>query len=394
MVSRINGFALSRWERGPEGEGTLRIISADDHVLETPDVWTARLPKKWADRAPKLVSRPDGGQSWVIDGRMTAGPTAAPWPGLGPVNGPRTWASVPKAGYEPSERLQLMDREGIAVSVLYPGVGGIGGEALGRIAEPELETACVQAYNDWLLDVWAKASDRFVPQCVVPVSSPEAAAAEAERSVKRGHRGIVMPCAPMHLRPGAPHIHDKKWDVLWAAAQALDAPVCWHSGSDAVILLPIYSAFTPEEAHAFEMVRGPISSAQPLVFFLLSGIGERFPKLKMVFADTTIAWVPSQLELCEHQSRKAMLQEREGMKVTPTEIFRRQCSVSLSYDSVGLAMREAIGVDNILWHSEFPMPATTWPDSARAIEQNFNGIPVKDRERVLSTNAARLYKIA
>jgi len=202
-----------------------------------------------------------------------------------------------------------------------------------------------------------------------------------------------MPPAPMHLRPGAPHIHDSRWDPFWATAQDLGVPVCWHAGADSAILLPLYAGFTAAQARAFEMVRGPIASAQPLVFFLLSGIGERFPRLRMVFADTTIAWVPSQLELCEHQARKAMLREREGMQVGPTEIFQRQCYVSMSFDRAGLELRTAIGVENILWHSEFPLPTTTYPGSRQLIERTFAGIPEAERDRILHGNAARLYRL-
>src|SRR5207249_4902927 len=117
------------------------------------------------------------------------------------------WSDVPRAAYVPEERLRAMDAGGIHYSVLYPTVAGVAGEAFARLEDPELELACAQAYNDWLVDEWAAASDRLVPQCIVPVSSPERAADEIRRAVGRGHRGVVFPALPMELSSVA-HVND------------------------------------------------------------------------------------------------------------------------------------------------------------------------------------------
>ena len=67
-----------------------------------------------------------------------------------------------------------MDAAGVDYSVLYPTVAGLAGEAFGRLRDPDLELACVQAYNDWLIEEWAAASERFIPQCIVPIWPVEA----------------------------------------------------------------------------------------------------------------------------------------------------------------------------------------------------------------------------
>ena len=58
-----------------------------------------------------------------------------------------------------------------------------------------------------------------------------------------------------------------------------------------------------------------------------------------------------------------------------------------------MLQREFIGVDNIMWQSEFPMETSTWPESAAFIERNFSDIPEDHREKVLAGNARRLYKL-
>src|SRR5438093_9318472 len=188
------------------------LISVDDHVQEHPEVWTSRLPKgRWGDRIPHVEAMANGSERWVVDGLPLQG---VAWAGAtmpDRAEEPRRWSDVPRAAYDPMARLHAMDQDGVDYSVLYPTVAGAAGQTFGRIADPELELACVQAYNDWLVDEWASASPRFIPQCIVPIASVEATVAELRRAVGRGHRGLVFPSVPMELRD-APHLNDAYWD--------------------------------------------------------------------------------------------------------------------------------------------------------------------------------------
>src|SRR5207302_1776614 len=98
-----------------------------------------------------------------------------------------------------------------------------------RLTDPDLELACVQAYNDWLIEEWAAASPRFIPQCIVPIASPVAAAAEIRRAVALGHRGVVFPALPMELRE-VEHVNDAAYDAVWTTCVELGVPVCLHAG--------------------------------------------------------------------------------------------------------------------------------------------------------------------
>ena len=184
------------------------LISTDDHVQEPPDLWSARLSKKqWGDRVPRLVRTAEGTERWMVDGQVLLGGHAARAGALMPDRNvePARWDEVPPAAYQPAERLKVMDTAGVSYSVLFPTVAGMAGETFGRLKDPELEVACVQAYNDWLIEEWAAASDRFVPQCIVPIWPPEAPVAELRRAVDMGHRGVVFPAVPMDLRD-VPHV--------------------------------------------------------------------------------------------------------------------------------------------------------------------------------------------
>src|SRR6266581_2681194 len=171
----------------------MALISVDDHVQEPPDLWTRRLSKqRWGDRIPHVEPSTDGTDRWLIDGEVAHGGIAQAGAFMSNRNHkPPRWEDVPPAAYVPAERLQVMDAAGIDYSVLYPTVAGIAGQAFGRLNDLELELACVQAYNDWLIEEWAATSPRFVPQCIVPIGAPEATVKEIRRAVAMGHRGVV-----------------------------------------------------------------------------------------------------------------------------------------------------------------------------------------------------------
>jgi predicted TIM-barrel fold metal-dependent hydrolase len=299
---------------------------------------------------------------------------------------------VPAIAVKPAERLTAMDVDGVDCSVLYPTVAGRAGETFCTISDPALELACVQAYNDWLIEEWASVSPRFIPQCIVPLAPNSAAASEIKRAVAKGHRGVVVPSVPMMLREALPHINDSYYDPIWATCQELDVPLCFHSGASREIQFPPYVGFTPEVATALEAITRPVSSVLVLANFLFSQILHRFPKLKVVFAETSLAWGAYELELADHQFERQRL-HTEGYDMLPSEVFRRQCYLTGWFDSTGLKTRRFIGLNNLLWSTNFPQGTSTWPNSREMIGRCFEGIPDAERRQILVDNAAQLYKL-
>jgi predicted TIM-barrel fold metal-dependent hydrolase len=373
------------------------VISVDDHVVEPPDLWTQSLPHaKWGDRIPYVAVQADGTERWVFDGQVKTGNSLAATGALSKDRGsePQTWSEVPKSTYDPSARLTTMDSDGIDCSVLYPSAPGISGEVIGAIKELELQIECTRTYNDWIIDVWAASSPRFVPQAILPVGSIEASIAEARRAVARGHKGLIMPAQPSQINPAAVHLYKADWDPLWTAIQELDVPVCFHAGSAPSVMFDISPAYDPAGARAFDNVRQSAGSAALINGMVLSGILYRFPKLQPVFPASAIDYVPFALEALDHQWERQRLAENEGLTERPSEIFRRQCYVTTWKEKVGLRNRNYVGPDRILWESEFPRSASTYPETAEMIKSNFADVPAEERELILWRNAARLYKLS
>jgi uncharacterized protein len=373
------------------------VISVDDHVLEPPDLWIKCMsPAKWGDKIPHVLSQADGTERWSIEGKVRAAGSLVPTAALSKDRStePQTWSQVPEAAYNPQARLATMDSDHVDYSVLYPTAAGVGGEVIGAIKDLDLQIECARVYNDWILDVWAAAGPRFIPQAILPVGSIDAAVAEARRAAGRGHKGAIMPAEPSQINSAAPHLYARAWDPLWVALQELGVPVCFHAGSAPSVLFDISPTYNKVTGAAFDNVRRAAGSAAIINGMVLSGILYRFPKLEAVFPGSAIDYVPFALEALDHQWESQILAKNEGYNERPSEIFHRQCYVTTWKEKVGLRNRRYIGADRILWESEFPRVTSTYPESARLIENNFSEVPKDEREQILWRNAARLYKLA
>jgi predicted TIM-barrel fold metal-dependent hydrolase len=304
---------------------------------------------------------------------------------------PQRWSEVPASVYDPEERLRAMDAAGIEYAVLYPTVAGVGGEAFGRIEDPELELGCVQAYNDWLLEEWAGASNRFIPQCIVPLFPADTAAKEIRRCVANGHRGVIYPSIPMELRD-VPHVNDSAYDPIWATCQELSVPICFHAGASSAIQIPAYEGYSPTIAAAFQAITRPASTVSVLVNLLISKILMRFPNLKVVLAESGLGWGAYLLEYTDFQATGDQLPQN-GYDLMPSQMFKRQCYLVGWYDQASLRVRNYIGTENILWSTQFPLATSTWPNTKQALAKSFDGVDINDRQKILWANAAKLYKI-
>ncbi len=367
------------------------FISVDDHVQEPPDLWTSRLSEdRWGDRMPHLSQNQDGKECWAVDGQVLLGGHVARAGALMDDRNqePGCWDQVPPEAYLPKARLEAMDAAGVDYSVLFPTVAGMAGEAFGRIKDPELELACVQAYNDWLIEEWASASDRFIPQCIVPISSPEATVTEIRRAVAKGHRGVVYPALPMDLAD-VPHVGEPDYDPVWAVCEELNVPLCLHAGASSTLEYDPYLALTPVLAEALSAVSRPVSSVYVLSLYLFTRILLRHPKLRIVLAESALSWGLLYLEWADHQADHDQLAS-EGYDLTPSEMFRRQCYFNAWYDNVA-PFAPYIGTGSILWSTNFPLATSTWPKTKETMDRCFQGVSSEGREQVLWENAAGLY---
>ena len=373
------------------------VVSTDDHVIEHPDVWTSRMAgSRWGKRIPHLERHSDGAEYWLIDGNRLPllGSGSAGALTADRTSEPSRFEDIPKAAWAPPQRLAAMDQDGVDFSVLYPSAAGVAGETFGRLSDPELELACVQAYNDYLIEEWAAASPRFVPQCLVPLSPIEQTLAEIRRAANRGHKGVILPPVPDRLREGEPHINDPAYDPVWSLCEELELPVCFHAGSVPQLEMGPYAGLSRPLAEAMRAITRPAGSTSVISNFIISRILERHPKLKVVFAESTVGLVPYILEVADYAFVQRGLKRQFNYEATLSDLFRRQCYAVSWYDNASIRQACAyVGANNVLWSSNFPLATSTWPDSQSFIRRAVESLCDAERRRVLWANAAELYKI-
>ena len=201
-----------------------QVVDVDTHLTEPPDLWTSRVSSKWGEAVPH-VENVRGNDIWVAAGNFlnTPGNTAiAGWDGYVP-DGPRTYDEIPPSAYDAGARLAHMDVEGIYAQVLYPNVAGFGSAYFLKLGDRELVTACVRAYNDFLVEWTSTDPSRLIPVMSTPFWDLDFAIAELERCVENGHKAMNFCNHPESH--GEPPLSDPHWDRLWAAAQDAEVPV-------------------------------------------------------------------------------------------------------------------------------------------------------------------------
>ena len=359
-----------------------RIVSADDHMdmhVLPPTLFQERLPSKWQDHAPR-VEQTDGGSVWKLDDRVIGSSGSQKGSGI-------VWA-YEKAGLDdgggfrpadPKSRLHDMDLDGVDAQVIY-------GPPLGlQVDDLALKDACVRAYNDWAAEFNAFAPDRLCLLAYLPTHSPEAAAAEAQRVAKLGHRGAMLGV----FESGVP-VYDPSWEPLWAVAGEAELPMSFHFGGGTSLLQSKpRSWMMPAYVSAL-----PLQLDEGLAAMIFCGALERHPGLRLVVAECGLGWLPYFLWRMDLMFETYNGQTLDHpLRSKPSEIFRRQVFVTFQEDPVGVPMIPQIGVDNVMWASDYPHPNSTFPASKDAVAELVALAGDQVARKVSCDNAARLYRL-
>jgi predicted TIM-barrel fold metal-dependent hydrolase len=381
------------------------LISCDSHAQPHKDAFTSRMSKaKWGEAIPHLMETTDKAhmavaadrpvERWVVNGQVVGNRGVCNCPTVmdDPMRKtfPQRWEEVPAHVYEPQARLGALDSDGVDAEVLFPNDPVQSGTFFQGSAEFELD--CVRAYNDCLA-TWREVSERYVPLAIIPyMSGIDTTVAEVQRAVHKGHRGIVMLAEPSQSLAGLKHFNDPYWDPLWAACQELDVPVHWHAGAGLRISMPRWKGYTRNQ----EQAMGPSGSfsmqAQFIPNLIFSGVLDRYPRLKWVCAETGLGWVNYILEGCDHEWERRHLWT-EGIATRPSELFRRQVYVDFWYETAGLQQRNLIGLENIMWESDYPHSTSTYPESWSFVKRTLQGVPEDEQKQLLYRNAMRVYHL-
>ncbi len=392
------------------------VIDCDGHILEPPDLWEKYLEAKYRDRAMRIRTGDDGYEYLEID-RKRAKLTQ---PGLlGSLGGmgkrvedakrlremamrgeirPEDLRSIrprPEDTYlkgaafgtmDMKERLELIEREGMAKAVLYPTIGLLW-EA--ELFDAELSAAYCRAYNRWIADFCRDSGGRLIPIAHLSLGDPAEAARELERAVKDGCKGaFVCPFTITRVPHG-----DPRHDAVLAAAQDLDVPFAIHPTFEPP-QFGIHHRYDNFQwaAWYFDLFAGQgVQHAFGTLFQL--GVFDRFPRLRVVVLESQAGWIGYFLDRADAIYGGTTLGATVRLKEKPSFYFRRQCYISADPDerTIG-AMMEVVGEDKFFWASDYPHP-----DHPGNYLEQLKGLiaPMKEsgRRGILGENVARVYHL-
>jgi predicted TIM-barrel fold metal-dependent hydrolase len=363
-----------------------RLISADSHVVEPPDLWTSRVPSRFRERAPHQI-RLEKGDAWVIEGLSQPFPFGLVQCGGLPPEQYRLWVrweEVRPEASQPGPRLRALDEARCDAEVMYPSPR-IQNAIAENEADAALQIACVRAYNDWLSEFCAAAPERFAGVALLPSVGVAAALEELERAQRLpGMRGVLVSRFPH----GGTSFSDED-DPFWARCAEAAIPISVHVG------LSGSPSGTPALGHtfnnaftgAFRFYDSPVRLAE-LVY---RRVFDRFPALQMVFAEVDVGWLPYLKEQLDDRYARQNPADKLPLELKPSEYLERNVSYTLVKDRYGVRNRHAIGVSQILWSSDFPHASCDHPRYAAAIASDFEGVPADELHAMLAGNAARLY---
>ena len=373
------------------------VISADGHVdliWLPPDLFTSNASAKFRDRMPFVEDGPDGprwvsrngAQFGLVNGMGSAGRKYVP----GQIHRSDRMASTGlyedgKKGIRrltvPELRLKDQDRDGVQAEVLYGVLG-----SSGRLNDGDAACEMLRIYNDWLHDFCKAHPDRLVGLANIPSHDIAAAVTEIKRVAKLGFRGIDVA-----NRPDMVPLHDESYEPLWQVAHETGIPVHFHTIGGRS---PDYTKMSPvmqRRAFAVHITGFQMHMSLFLMQLIYSGALERHPNLKVVIGEAGIGWIPYVLQ---HMDLEWEDQFKDlDLKMKPSEYWYRQCYATYQTDPIGIKLIEDLGVDNLMWGSDFPHPDGIWPDSQEFISRELGHLPEPIRRKVVRDNAAKLYRL-
>ncbi len=364
------------------------IISSDSHVFEPPDLWRTRIDAAFRDRGPRMM-RIDGVDQIVVEehqvlsGIGLISNAGARFEAPETISGQGRFEDVHRGGYDPEQHLADMRLDGVAGEVLYPSQGLF----YFRVKDTPLMSAIFRAYNDWLAEFCRTDPARLKGIAMINLDDVQDGIRELERAAKLGFAGAMITEYPLEDR----RYDQPEYEPFWAAAQSLDMPLSLHTATRRQGKIRGAGERTLRDASSrATKVFYPALSMCDMIF---SGVFERYPLLKVAIVEFELAWAPHLLSTMDYTYRErheeALYRFKDGMR--PSDFFHRNVFLSFQEDAIGIRLRDVIGVDNMMWGSDYPHSESTFPQSRKVLAEILAGVPEDEGAKIAGINTARLY---
>jgi predicted TIM-barrel fold metal-dependent hydrolase len=265
-----------------------------------------------------------------------------------------------------------------------------------RDADYEHRLAGIRAHNRWLEDFCGRYPERRAGIGQIFVNDLDDAIEDVKWIKKHNLRGgVLLPTAPPDATWIKPYNHPD-YDRLWKVCEDLEVPVNCHGGIGG----PEYIRH-PSSA-LIQIAELGHYSRRPLIFILLSGVFERFPKLNFVLTEMGCAWIPSFLAQLDHSLAavrnagaigELRFKPEHILPKSATEYFQQNVWLGVSFPGLAdaKAAKDSVGIDKFMWGSDYPHDEGTFPFTREALRQVFSDWGEDDMRKILAANAAKLY---
>jgi predicted TIM-barrel fold metal-dependent hydrolase len=278
-----------------------------------------------------------------------------------------------------------------AGEVLYPSQGLF----YFKVADTALMSAIFRAYNDWLAEFCRTDPARLKGIAMINLDDVQDGIKELERAARLGLAGAMITEYPAEDR----RYDQPEYERFWAAAAALDLPLSLHTATRRQGKIRVSGPGTLRDASSrATKAFYPALSMCDLIF---SGVFERHPRLTLAIVEFELSWVPNVLTSMDYTYR-----ERHGEAIyrfknsmLPSDFFRRNVVLSFQEDAIGIRLRDVIGVDNMMWGSDYPHSESTFPQSRKILAEILEGVPDDEQAKpapdhdpgIAGGNTARVY---
>ncbi len=373
------------------------LISADSHVVEPPDLWQERIDSRFKDAAPRLVEE-DGVHRWVVGDGVNLGSLGAPsqagrrYEGLSNLGLAARMEEVPEAAYEPKARVEAMAQDGVEAEMVY---STIGTRIYTSPVNGELMSACFRAVNDWTSEFVGAFPSKLAGAALINVENTEDAVDELHRCSKLGLRSAAVATYPGDESPYRLPFYNS----FWEKAEDLRMPLSMHAGSErpgpgrfsigdfAMTVQKSGDAAFRSTYHYWAM-----RSVADMVF---AGVFERYPGLQLAVVEHDVGWAPHfihrmDMTYSEH-GYVSEIRFKDGK--LPSDFIRQNVLFTFMEDPVFVPLLSMVGVDRVMWGSDYPHRESTWPRSRQVLTQVLGGLTEQEQRRITYTNAAELYSL-
>jgi predicted TIM-barrel fold metal-dependent hydrolase len=360
------------------------IISADSHVTEPPETYVDRIDHKYKDSAPHMIHDEKLGDVFLVkDFPRPINVSLAAAAGK-PASELRTTGAkfydMHRGGWDPNARMADQDRDGVSAEIIYPTVGMI----LCNHRDFDYKKACFDAYNLWIADYCAAQPKRLIGMGQTAMRSVEEGIEDLRKIKSLGLKGVMM--------PGNPAVEDydsPAYAPFYEAAIDLQLPLSFHiltSSADN------FQTRGPRLNGFLSIIRG----CQDIIgMFVLGGVFERHPKLKVVCVEADAGWAPHYMYRMDHAYDRHRYWLTAGtLNKMPSEYFRENVYLTFQDDWVAFKIRQLCNVRRLMWANDFPHSDSTWPWSQELLEKHTADMTDQEKDYILHDNVAELYQLA